>query len=450
VSIQKDGVVIQGEGRGDAGQFWLDPSREYSVEELTEKLSEKEATVLLATGKDRRTLISVEGSGEVNIQSDTQSEIIDRYVPVGSHSFHVEDAESFEAGDRIIIERTGNEEWISEIGMDDIPPRPDGGTIRQWEPFDLQFENKITRVGDNKITVLHPVVNAIESQWGGGRIYTYDDEKRISNIGIEKLRAISYWKPNEDGVDDTRHADQFLNLDNVRDAWVRNVTKEHFYSTLGAVEIDSGARSVTVYNCSTLIADRSFYEGPGYDETGRTFHETDVYVGRYGYRIEGTLNLVMECYALNNRHAYAYGARVPGPNAVVHCQAEQSLTWSEPHHRWSVGGLYDNVEDMIALMNRLWYGTGHGWAGANYVAWNTRGELVCQQPPTAQNWAIGHVGEKEEGPFAEYAGEGYWESYGTPVFPYSLYFAQLRERWGLEKIWQSGHPFKDSMNASFP
>jgi len=22
------------------------------------------------------------------------------------------------------------------------------------------------------------------------------------------------------------------------------------------------------------------------------------------------------------------------------------------------------------------------WAGANYVAWNTRGTLICQQPPT--------------------------------------------------------------------
>jgi hypothetical protein len=104
---------------------------------------------------------------------------------------------------------------------------------------------------------------------------------------------------------------------------------------------------------------------------------------------------------------------------------EKDITNSEPHHLWSCGGLYDNVRGDIALMNRLTYGNGHGWAGANYVAWNTRGRLICERPPTAQNWAIGHVGFRLKGPFHDWrplkddsydgGGHGHWELYRNPV-----------------------------------
>lgn len=71
-------------------------------------------------------------------------------------------------------------------------------------------------------------------------------------------------------------------------------------------------------------------------------------------------------------------------------------------------------------------GTGHGWAGANYVAWNTRGTLTVQKPPTAQNFSFGHVGPREAGAFSREP--GYWYSPGKPVEPRSLYFAELRDR----------------------
>jgi hypothetical protein len=77
-------------------------------------------------------------------------------------------------------------------------------------------------------------------------------------------------------------------------------------------------------------------------------------------------------------------------------------------------------------------GSGHGWAGANYVAWNTEGSLVCQKPPTAQNFAIGFVGRREPGAFPRPA--GYWESEGRHVTPASLYLKQLEDRLGLEAV----------------
>ncbi|GGI44891.1 hypothetical protein GCM10008018_09360 [Paenibacillus marchantiophytorum] len=51
----------------------------------------------------------------------------------------------------------------------------------------------------------------------------------------------------------------------------------------------------------------------------------------------------------------------------------------------------------IAIQDRIWLGSGHGWAGANYVTWNTEGDLTLQPPPTAQNYAVGHVGERMKG-----------------------------------------------------
>jgi hypothetical protein len=150
---------------------------------------------------------------------------------------------------------------------------------------------------------------------------------------------------------------------------------------------------------------------------------------RYAFNLGGQLCLVERCEADTARHSFVVAARVCGPNAFVDCRAGRSFATSEPHHRWSVGGLYDNVKADIALQDRQYYGTGHGWSGANYVAWNCEGTLVCQKPPTAQNWAIGQVGAKEAGAFAPRP-DGWWESQGRHVEPASLYEAQVRDRNG--------------------
>lgn len=428
IEIRSDGVVIRGEGQGETRELWLDPAEGLSLEQLRRKLEKREATILIATGSERRVAIRVTGAGGPEKEELSVSEITDIYVPVGATSFHIDNPGKFKPGDLIMVQRSGNDEWISAIGMDRIPGRPDGGTTVQWSAFHLEFENKITAVDGNLITLASPVVNAIEKQWGGGRIFRFRDPGRISLCGVENLRAISFWKTNKDGVDDTRHPDRFLLFDNIVNGWASGITLEHFYSISGAVSTGRNSNNITIENSSNLIADKSFYHGPGYDPSGRTFYETGVYTGRYGFNLTGQNALVIRCYAVNNRHAFTVGSRVTGPNAFVHCTGENSLTWSEPHHRWSVGGLYDNVHDMIAFINRLWMGTGHGWAGANYVAWNTSGLLACQQPPTAQNWAIGHIGEKSNGPFPEYGDDGYWECFGQNAEPASLYFRQLEER----------------------
>jgi hypothetical protein len=148
---------------------------------------------------------------------------------------------------------------------------------------------------------------------------------------------------------------------------------------------------------------------------------------RYPYSVSGQRTLVQRCTGDTGRHDFAVGSRVAGPNVFLDCSAGRSFATSEPHHRWSVGGLYDNVKANIAIQDRQYMGTGHGWAGANYVVWNCEGSLVCQKPPTADNWAIGHIGKKEPGAFAPRP-DGVWVSFGRHVTPRSLYLSQLAAR----------------------
>ena len=57
----------------------------------------------------------------------------------------------------------------------------------------------------------------------------------------------------------------------------------------------------------------------------------------------------------------------------VHGDADTVYSDSGPHHRWSAGGLFDNIRvngNELNFRNRGNSGTGHGWAGAYMAAWN--------------------------------------------------------------------------------
>ena len=431
--IRQSGVVLRGASAGDLREFTLDPGQNLTLEEWRKTMAGTTQTVLVATGPEHRPVLWIVGSSGIETEPETATEILDAYVPVGRRWFHVANPEYFEVGNTIQLERRGNEAWISEIKMDQIPTEG----VRQWTPFSLQYEATITAIHGNRITINGGIFNAVEKRWGGGIIRRFNEGGRIQRSGVEDLRAVSFFQVDAHGKDHTAHADQFVVFDRIRDGWARNIAAEHFTPrTAGMFQPGRHTYGVTIENCSALATPRTFFEGEGYDRTGRFHQETGVYVGRYGFHFAGQNGLVRNCYAINNRHAYVVSSRVSGPNVFVDSVAKASLSDSEPHHRWSVAGLYDNVQEShrIAFMNGLRWGSGHGWRGANYVAWNTRGGLICEQPPTAQNWAIGHVGERRTGAFSEWNMEnfgwsdGYWESHGQHVAPASLYSQQLADR----------------------
>ncbi len=389
LNITASGVVLRGEGAGEDG------------------------TVLIATGKEQRTLIKISGSDQTTRHSSRA--VVDAYVPVGARKLRVDSTEKLKIGDSVMVMRKGNDAWLHEIGMDRITPRPGHPeSTRNWSPFALEFDRVITGMNADTIEVDAPITCAIETPWGGGEVRSYENPGRISQVGIEDLRGDSEFdrsiKAQEKGQTyfaDEDHAVTLIAIDQAVNAWVRRVSAVHFNHA--CVSVGKDAKWVTVEDCACT------------DMVSQITGER-----RYAFEVLGQLVLVRSCTADTARHSFVVGARVCGPNVFLDCKAGVQYATSEPHHRWSVGGLYDNVRADIALQDRQWMGSGHGWAGANYVAWNCEGSLVCQKPPTAQNYAIGQVGRMDPGAFERPT--GYWESFGKHVLPHSLYAKQLEER----------------------
>jgi hypothetical protein len=319
--------------------------------------------------------------------------------------------------------------------MDRIKPDPKNPSgTKQWKPFNLDFDRVITAIEGNLVTVDAPITNAIESRWGGGSVVKYTDSGRIEQVGIENIRGVSEFdinvKKSQGGKQyfaDEEHAASFVTFDKVANAWIRDFTAVHFATS--AVTVERSAKWVTVQDGTNLDM-VSLIDGER----------------RYAFNVSGELNLFQRLTSETARHAFIVQSRVSGPNVFLLGVSRQNYNRIEPHQRWSTGGLFDNIKGPIAIQDRAHYGTGHGWSGANYVAWNTEGEMIVQQPPTAQNWSIGHIGSRQAGDFKPRA-QGWFDSTGKHAEPRSLYVQQLRERLGEQAVSNTGpYVFDDDGN----
>jgi hypothetical protein len=394
LKISSSGVVLRGEGNGKGG------------------------TVLFATGKTKRALIQLGVAKGVSEKTGTRVKITDSCVPVGSRALSLSSATGYEAGDAIVVLRAANQAWIHEIGMDDIPKRADDSQpTKNWEAkqYQIGYNRIITAVEENKVTLDAPIVCAIEERWGGGEVYKYADS-RTDKVGVENLRVVSEFDPSVVAgghYSDENKCETAIQFDGAKNGWVRDVIGVHVDKL---VFIERPAQWITVQDCAYLDP-VSLVDG------GR----------RYAFTMTGQQCLIQRCYTEGARHACVFGSRVPGPNVFLDCLTVQNYNSSEPHHRWSTGGLYDNFSGNLAIINRAWLGSGHGWTAGNFVAWNTEEKLSVQSPPTATNYAIGHVGEKAPG-LLKTMPDGWWESQGTHVAPRSLYLAQLKDRLGAGAV----------------
>lgn len=422
--LRTSGIVLRGEGDGPDG------------------------TVLVATKLEKHDLLLAGGQGDWQGLASEATGIAEAYVPVGARSFRVEQPGRLHVGDTVIVRRASNAAWIEAIGMNHIPPRPDGGPVEQWKPntMDLLFDRTVAAIDGDRITVDAPLTDGFRQTFGGGRVYRYTFPARLRQIGIERLRLESGYNHDlrgnlEEGeakltnvFTDEAHGWNAITFNAVTDAWAREVTSVAFGNA--CVFADRTAKRITVLHCSCL------------DPVSQLGGSR-----RYAFPIAGQLVLVRDCYARRSRHAFVLESRVPGPNVFLDCRAEEGYSTSEPHQRWASGTLWDNVtvdgpNAWLSVMNRSWMGTGHGWAGAQMVFWNCRAPLiVVQHPPGAQNFAIGTSGKisrpglvvaaaKESAAASRlplpatlpFWGDGYRESPDQPVSPRSLYLAQLHAR----------------------
>lgn len=399
--IAQSGVVLRGEGHGADG------------------------TVLVATGSDRRSLLLVSGQGERREVPGSRQVVLDGYVPVGADALRVADTSGFVPGDRVMVVRPSTEAWIDRIGMDACDSR---GTERDledvrgktcldnaWTPGskDLAWDRVVTEVEDDRIRLDAPITTALSGSFGGGYLYKYELQGRISQVGVESLRGVSEFS----GPEDEEHSWKMIEVRKVEDAWVRDIAAYHF--AYAAVSLEDASRRVTVQD-SRAMDPVSMITG------GR----------RYSFNIDDSqLVLVQRCHTRGGRHDYVFGSLVTGPNVFLHSTSEQAHSDIGPHHRWSSGALFDNIvtDGQLNIRNRGNMGSGHGWAGADMVVWNSRAaSTIIERPEGAFNWAIGVTAEQA-------TGNGAYEFEGARVWPDSLYLRQLAERKGMSAVTAIGY-----------
>lgn len=417
IYIRVSGVVLRGEGMSDLGTV------------LYGKIPSENQ----GPPPRRPALVNITGETGVKPMEDSKQVITDNYVPVGSTTFNVKVAKGFKAGDKVLVRRIGNEEWIKAIGQDTV-------TVgrNRWRPFTISYDRTIVAVSGNTITIDAPVFTAIESRWGGGEILKYSDD-RIEHVGIENLRGVSEYNPSvrtrvygnmdretnddpnlryegEEYFSDENHYFNFITIANARNVWVRNMSALHFAGS--AVQSNAGTKFITVQDCQSL-------------------EPVSIRMGarRFTFQMNGQFCLVQRCYSQKGRHSFVLQGPESSGNVFLDCKAVNPYSTSEPHNRWVNGVLYDNVK--APLTARYWDYI-IGWAGANIVFWNCEGDFLIQNPPTAKNYSFGHIGINAvifNAPLQDLGKpKGHIESLDRHVTPRSLYLTQLKERLGEHAV----------------
>ncbi|MGB4414351.1 MAG: T9SS type A sorting domain-containing protein [Paludibacter sp.] len=409
--VKYDGVVLRGVGEGN------DPSN---------------STIIFARGNTpgQRTVITLGNNSQINGTkqiSNTKTNITDAIVEVGSCTFSVENAALFSVGDRIIIYHPCTQAWINAVNQGGVPyPDPSAPTDpdERWVAGQLpiNYNRYITAINGNQIAVDAPVFYTLNKSISQSYIYKPDMTGLISQVGLENLRIDIETL----GGEDEAHAWQAARFKSCENAWARNCTFIHFGQS--GIITEACSRS-TFTDCSAI--------NPVAIITGERMYNFNTYV-------YSQLNLFKNCYASKGRHHYiSNGTSGASGNVFLRCTSDAINTANEGHRQWTQGMLYDNHKEInlkrdfvLGLYNRVAMGTGHGWAAVHSVLWNcdvdaTYGKIALQQPPTAQNYAIGCFAKTITGnPIsATNFPIGFVEGQNkSGLFPPSLYEAQLAAR----------------------
>jgi PKD repeat protein len=406
IFIHTDGVVLRGIGDGRDTQ---------------------DSTVIFGTGNipNQRDLIVIGGGSETRWADDvpdTRQDITSDFVQIGSRSMDVEDGSTYNVGDNIIIFHPCTAEWLAAI---------DGGGTdddASWSvgQYPIVYNRYITDISENTITVDAPVYNHLDRNLAQSFVYVYGREGLVTNVGIEDLNV----QIESLGGSDENHIWNSIQFTQVEDAWVRNVTVSGF--GLSGIRTSTASR-ISVINVHSV--------DPVAEVTGARMYNFNTYRNSNGILFDN-------CYARNGRHHYvSNGTSTASGVVVLRSVSEHPKSTSEGHRHWSTGMLFDNLLDIgtfpssintLAFYNRGDAGTGHGWSAAHSVMWNCEADrpgtdagIIIEQPPTAQNYAIGCKGNlTREGPFNQ--PRGYIEGANNPdqLIPVSLYEAQLLDRTG--------------------
>lgn len=310
----------------------------------------------------------------------TWGDIVSEYVPVGSRILTLDDASAYSIGDKIGIQVGKNNRWVEKLGIDPAVWPP--------ETYQVRYERCIVDKSGDTILLDIPLVDPLTAEFGFGKVCKIYDS-RIYNIGLQNLTLSSTFDSAVVEYDavygitnsycDENHPWKAIHLDNVTDAFVKNIDAYHFGYSL--VHLDNNASFVTVSECSSF----------------EPVSKSNVGSRRYTFCVDGQLNLIQDCFSERGRHDYVQQDRTCGPNVFFNCTATNGYDFNEAHQKWGTGGLYDNVSiqgrTSLQATDRRVIGEGeHGWAAANQVFFNCTAPVIWVQNvplPGVNNFVVG-------------------------------------------------------------
>jgi len=316
-------------------------------------------TTVLAEGNSRRALIAVGAPSAP--QTAAPINIIVDDAAAGSLTLHLATVEGLKPGSSVVVTRPSTAEWVATIGMTNLPGKF-ANMLQDWKPGsrNLLWDRTVVAVDSahNTITLDAPITMALEKRWGAGTVAVVQSNAPAERIGIENLTL-------ESGHDaanplDEEHAWIAIQIDNLRDGWVRNIVARHFVSS--AVRIGNRARRITVLDCESLapIAERAGYR-------------------RQSFVVNGQQVLVARCLGEEGMNDFASGMLAAGPNVFFDCTARNTLGASGAFESLAAGILYEQVhvpEARLQIMLDLTRAEGAGWTSVNSILWNSTAKTL--------------------------------------------------------------------------
>jgi len=404
ISVRDSGIVLRGSGSAAD-----DPHR------TTVKLSGRPHLAIAIRGAGGR-------GRNAPDSAEAETSIGDAYVPSGAKSFNVSDASKFAVGDTISIRRPVTAAWVKFMGMDDMVR---DGKAQTWlkAGTTTNTERTIAAIAGNTITIDVPLSDSFDSQYlnpPGTAVVKIKLPAAITQSGIEDLhiecppQAFNHTQPHF----------QALRISG-RDCWARDVVIDETMNSVGV----SGSRITLLRVAVNRKAEHQGSSKPA------------------EFAPNGSQVLMDRCSVnADNVWFSATGSSQAWPIVLLNCTFHGKGS-AESHQRWSTGMLYDNCtapEGEIEIRNRGSMGSGHGWSMGWGVVWNCQAKnFLVQNPPGAENWLIGSIGDRLSAPRPFGKGpnlaEGIVDSQSAPVTPHSLYLAQLAERLGPEAVKNIGY-----------
>ena len=338
------------------------------------------------------TLVHFIGPSILGTPVNFQTYVMDQYVGAGQYVIHLENTAGLNVGDLIFVHKTINPDWARAMYMHDIDGANGGWVIGgnlapgfNPVPSPIYVERYITAINHTTgaVTLDVALADNLDIRWGASIVRRFVSDDRIRNVGIENIQGITDFNTNLtvrsnrwgivfDAFVCENHPMQFISMTNVVDGFARNWVSYHFDR---GFTTNTLSRNITVQDAMVL-------EPVSLPHAGARRYS--LYI-RHGSRV-----LIQRTYAHYARHAFSWSSYVSGPNVFLHSESPFVTNASEPHFRWSSGGLFDNVAATFYLQNRWSFGTSHGHAGVNYVLFNTFGRFMASQPQVSPNYVIGH------------------------------------------------------------